>query len=184
MEHVIELSPGVSKGTGIDFNRLYENCFPVVARFVGKMRGSLEDAADVFQDCLIVYHEKVMEGKIDLRVNADAYILGIAKHLWVRKFNRDRTFVSFDSMERAIEVPPDLYPSISTSRLTEFLESVGKSCLHLLRLFYFERKPLGEIAQRLKYHSEHSATVQKYKCIERLRESVKQKPDLYETLFE
>jgi RNA polymerase sigma factor (sigma-70 family) len=178
------IAPNANKSREVDFKQLYESGFPAVARFVSKMNGSLDDASDVFHDALIIYYEKTQGQNVSIQASEEAYILGTAKHLWVRKFNRDRTRVLFDGMEHAIEIPTDYFPSISTNRLLEFLETVGKACLNLLRSFYFEEKPLAEIAQSFTYRNEHSAAVQKYKCIEKLRESAKQKPALYESLFE
>jgi len=165
------------------FRELYETTFPVVARFVAKHGGSFDDARDIFQDALVIYHEKRREG-LTIRESEGAYILGISKHLWIRKFNYSRKLVPLSSMERNIEIPVDYFPSINTSRLLSFLESVGEKCMNLLRSFYLEEKKVPEIAKAFSFRNEHSASVQKFKCIEKLREAVKQKPELYENLFE
>jgi RNA polymerase sigma factor (sigma-70 family) len=184
MTTIMEIAPNVNKSREVDFKQLYESSFPAVAGFVRKMNGSLEDATDIFHDALVIYYEKIRERNLIIQTSEEAYILGIAKHLWIRKFNRDRSQVSFDGIEHLIEIPTDYFPSVNTNRLLEFLETVGKACLNLLRSFYFEEKPLAEIAQSFSYRNEHSVAVQKYKCIEKLREAAKQKPALYENLFE
>jgi DNA-directed RNA polymerase specialized sigma24 family protein len=165
------------------FGELYETAFPVVARFVAKHGGSFDDAQDIFQDALVIYHEKQQNG-LALRESEEAYIFGISKHLWIRKFNCDRKWVPLNDTEREIEIPADYFPSINTSRLLSFLERVGEKCMNLLSSFYLEEKKIPEIAKAFDFGSEHSASVQKYKCIEKLREAVKQKPELYESLFE
>jgi DNA-directed RNA polymerase specialized sigma24 family protein len=167
----------------ISFKKLYESVFPAVARFVAKRKGSLEDATDIFHDALIIFYEKTSRQEFVLQTNEEAYIMGIVKHLWLRKHNSGHS-VTFSDVEMAVDIPDDYFPSVNTSRLLTFLESVGEKCLALLRAFYFENKRVPEIQKAFRFSSEHSTSVQKYKCIEKLRESAKQKTDLYESFFE
>ncbi len=158
---------------------LYKSAFPIVAAWVRKMNGSLEDAKDVFHDALVLYQEKMNRG-VEIEISPEAYILGIAKHLWLRKFRRLSKMVSLTSAEKAIEIPLDFYPSVSVNRLLGFLEKAGKSCLELLRRAYYEKLSASELAKQMGYRGERSATVQKYKCIEKLRGIIKQKSMTYE----
>lgn len=151
---------------------LYEETFPVVAAFVSKMGGSAEDAKDIFHDALIIAFEK--------NSNNPAYIVGIAKHLWVRKFNRDRHLVDLDS---SIEIPEEEVSPV-IARLARLLESAGKSCLELLQSFYYEKQTAEEIADKFNYSSAHSATVQKHKCLQKVRSFVKTKSLGYESFVE
>ena len=168
----------------IFFEELYESAFPAVASFVKQMDGSFQDAKDIFQDALIIYFEKSSEASLTISVSPDRYILGIAKHLWLRKFRDDKRKVSLDDFERALYIPVDFYPSVKSSRILHFLEIAGSKCMDLLRSFYFEKYTLKDVANKLGYSSEHSAAVQKYKCLEKIRESIKEKSVTYEDFFE
>jgi RNA polymerase sigma factor (sigma-70 family) len=159
---------------------LYEKAFPLVAGFVSKMKGSFQEARDVFHDALVIYYEKLSLEDFSVTVAPEAYILGIAKHLWVRKFNRDTKNISWDDRENEMQVPEAEAPSPDDVRLLHFLELTGQKCLNVLRAFYFEKLSLRSIAKHFGYSTEHSATVQKYKCIEKIREVVKQKAYTYE----
>jgi RNA polymerase sigma factor (sigma-70 family) len=161
------------------FAELYETAFPLVARFVGKMNGSFDDAKDIFQDALVLFYEKTQQRNFRPAVSDEAYILGIAKHLWIRKFNRDIKNVPPDRFEAEISLD-DNAATINESKLLQLLESTGKKCLDLLRAFYYEKLPMRNIAHLFNYRSEHSATVQKYKCIEKIREEIKTKSVSYE----
>src|SRR5688572_18846224 len=86
-----------------EFDEVYEKAFPSVAAFVSKMKGSFSDARDVFHDALIIYYEEITERKLVIE-NREAYILGIAKHLWVKKFNKDHRLVSWEAGEESIEL--------------------------------------------------------------------------------
>lgn len=161
------------------FAELYETAFPSVARFVGKMNGSFDDAKDIFQDALVLFYEKKQQRNFRPAVSDEAYLLGIAKHVWLRKFNRDRKNVSLDEFEAGISLD-DQTTTINESKLLQLLESTGKKCLDLLRAFYYEKLTMRNIAQAFNYSSEHSATVQKYKCIEKIRDEIKTKSISYE----
>jgi hypothetical protein len=56
--------------------------------------------------------------------------------------------------------------------------------MELLKSFYYDGLPMKEIAVNFKFSGERSATAQKFKCLEKVREAVKkqslQKTDFYE----
>ena len=182
------ISPAILDGTSVDraafFEEVYESAFPAVAAFVNEMNGSYEDAKDIFQDALIIYYERVSDNRLIINVSAEKYIVGIAKHLWLRKFKEDKKKVSLDNFERALSIPVDFFPSVRTNRILQFLNASGNKCLDLLRGFYFEKISMKEIAKAFGYGSEHSASVQKYKCLEKIRETIKEKSVTYEDFFE
>ena len=162
------------------FESLYQGAFPAFAQFAARLSGSFEDAKDIFHDALVLYYEKSAQPGFTLTGSPEAYIVGIAKHLWLRKFHRDRHKVSFDSLESGITIPIDFYPEVNEIRLLQLLEATGKKCLTLLRKFYYEKSPVKEIAKSLGYGSEHSASVQKFKCIGKLKDVVKSNALNYE----
>lgn len=182
---VIEIQKNIEqKNLASDSRQLYELTFPIVAKFVSKMSGSFEDARDIFHDALVIYYELKNENRLMLHSTEEAYILGIAKHLWVRKFNAPLPIVSFSATESQIQLPDDYYPTVNQSRLLRYLENAGKKCMDLLRAFYFQRDRLKSMAKNLNYSSEHSLSAQKYKCLEKIRNVVKEKSLAYEDFLE
>ena len=166
------------------FGELYQSAFPAVAGFVSQMNGSFQDAKDVFQDALVIYFERSSDPQFRISVAPERYILGIAKHLWIRKFKEDRKNISLNTFEAALSIPGDFFPSVQSKRVLQFVEQAGKKCLDLLRSFYYDKLNMKELAQKFDFGSEHSATVQKYKCIEKVREAVREKSLTYEDFFE
>jgi RNA polymerase sigma factor (sigma-70 family) len=164
------------------FEELYEQAFPLAAGFVRKMGGSLDDARDIFQDALVIYYEKSLQEDFMITTSPEAYILGISKHLWVKKFKKDRQKVSFSDWEHEIEIPVE--ENYNSVMLLKFLEQAGKKCLDLLRAFYYEKLSMNEVAQLLGFKNERSATVQKYKCLEKVRDTIKEKSIDYEDFTE
>jgi DNA-directed RNA polymerase specialized sigma24 family protein len=165
------------------FETLYFKAFPLVAAFVSRKNGSFQEAKDIFQDALVIFYESTMEKRTAI-ASDEAYVLGIAKHLWIRKFNRDKSTVSLDDLELAITLPDDYFPSIQTNKLLAFLERAGNKCLDLLRAFYYDKQNMAQITNRFGFASERSATVQKFKCLEKVRDAVKEKAMNYEDFTE
>jgi RNA polymerase sigma factor (sigma-70 family) len=180
--HCLTVEPAMTHE--LQFAELYEKCFPCVARFVGQRKGSFEDAKDIFHDALIIYHEKCQQARFTVDTAPEAYVLGIARHLWSRKFADDRRKVTADDRINDLSTPEDYFPTLNENRLLSLLERSGEKCLTLLRSFYFEKSSIQELKQRFGFRSEHSASVQKYKCIEKIRETIKQRSITYEDFFE
>ena len=161
------------------FEQLYEDVFPLVAKFVAKRGGSFEDAKDIFHDSLVILYEKTRDARLPAGISEDRYLVGIAKHLWLRKFREDHKMIRLDDMEKSISIPED-YLDSSDNRLVSLLELTGRKCLELLRAFYYDNLGIREITNVFGFSSDHSASVQKYKCIEKMRETVQKRSLSYE----
>jgi RNA polymerase sigma factor (sigma-70 family) len=150
------------------FEELYEKAFPRVARLVRRAGGDLDDAKDVFHDALIVFYEKTVAGELALSAAPEAYVAGIARNLWLRRLRDEPRRVDLDEVDES-ERPGE------TARhdLLAYLAAAGRKCLELLQAFYYQRFSMREIAEEFGYGSERSATVQKYKCLERVREEAR-----------
>jgi len=151
-----------------------------VAKYVAQMGGSVDDARDVFQDDLVIYYEKTVAGNL-VASDGKAYLLGIAKHLWFKKFKEQgNTLPLDDSFEQAEEAEL----RVLNKKVLQFLESAGKRCMELLSAFYYHKLPVKEAAEQFGYAGERSVTVQKYKCLEKVRTTVKERSLSYADFVE
>ena len=169
-----------------NFEHLYEEVFPVVADIVSKQGGSFDDAKDIFQDALIIFYEKHVNGELHVQLSYEGYIVGIAKHLWIKKFKSKNRLLSLDSLEKEIKLPQDYFEieRTKTNRLLHLLEVAGKKCLELLRSIYYDKLSMNEVSEVHGFSNPHSASVQKYKCIEKVKGIVEQKSLNYEDFME
>jgi DNA-directed RNA polymerase specialized sigma24 family protein len=156
------------------FINLYQKAFPAFARFVRRMGGELDDAKDIFQDALLAWYEKSVSSNLTITKSEPAYLLGVAKYLWIKRYKKSLNEVSlladmeFDGI---IENPLNL----SEPKLLRFLESAGQKCMNLLKSFYYDKLSPATLAKQYGFSGERSATAQKYKCLEKVRNEVKQK---------
>lgn len=161
---------------------VYKKAFPAVANYVRKMGGDLDDARDIFHDAMVVYYEKMVDGKTDIR-NESAYLLGTARRLWNRKFNSDIKNLPLDAGHGEWANDPGAVKP-AADKLLQALLVAGEKCMELLRAFYYDKTPLADLAERFGYAGKRSVTVQKYKCIEKVREKLKEKAIRHEDFFE
>lgn len=153
-----------------ELETLYRSAFPKVAGMVRRYGGDLETAKDLFHDALMILLEKQ-----DLAVSPEAYLLGIARNLWRREARRAPVVALPEEVFAEPEVAPR--PSVWA-----YLQGAGSRCLQLLKAFYYGGRSMEQIADEFDYSSAHSATVQKYKCLERVREQLKSS-EVYEEVF-
>jgi hypothetical protein len=107
-------------------------------------------------------------------------LVGTAKNLWLKRYGQSSPNLPLDQVDVALTTEE----SPSSARLIRFLETAGRKCLELLKSFYYDQMSLQEIADEYGYSGARSATVQKFKCLEKVRESVKQKSLVYDDFME
>ncbi|WP_316813752.1 sigma-70 family RNA polymerase sigma factor [Pedobacter heparinus] len=165
---------------------LYKKTFPLVAHYVSRMGGSFDDARDIFQDALVIYYEKSTQQELSLKYSDQSYLFGIARYLWNKRYKESSKQLSIDQLDPdfdagLIDVADQ---EISSSRLFRLLQTAGQKCMQLLSAFYYEKLNMDQIAERFGFSGPRSATVQKFKCLEKIKETVKEKSLQYEDILE
>jgi DNA-directed RNA polymerase specialized sigma24 family protein len=149
---------------------LYRDSFPDLARMIRRMGGTLEQAKDSFHEALLIYLEKERAGTLRLQSSPKAYLLGTAKICYLRA-NKTSTLPFPEGFEPA--EPADAGDEERERTLLDSLLRSGKKCLELLKAFYYDHCSMQDIAARFGFNGRRSATVQKYKCLEKVRENIK-----------
>lgn len=166
------------------FTDYYLSCFPDVAVYVRKSGGTLDDAKDVFQDAIITLYEKKQKSPESLLIlDENSYLSGIARKIWLKKVNRENK-INLLSLSETHAEPQTEKESKVSDNIFQFVEQTGKKCLELLKGFYYDKLSMKDIAKKFKFSGERSATVQKHKCIEKIRDTINTnfmaKEDFYE----
>jgi len=164
------------------FIGLYKKVFPAVARYVARRGGTFDDAKDVFQDAVAVYYELVLTNADAVQTSPQGYIMGVAKHLWSKRFNDGLRNVPLDG--NGFDEAEEEEKNLLFDKLTTLMATAGVKCMQLLKAFYYDKLPVKSLMGEFAYHSEHSATVQKYKCLDKLRTEVKQRALHYEDFID
>jgi RNA polymerase sigma factor (sigma-70 family) len=143
--------------------------WPPVRHFIKTHGGNEDDARDVFQESLLIFYKNVQKKDFALTAQVGTYLFSICKYLWKDELKKKNRVVSFDCPERPEEISDFHEYEEKTRWLNNVLTSIGEKCATMLRLFYYKKMSMDEIAIHMGYKNTDTAKTQKYKCIEQAR---------------
>jgi len=155
--------------------QVYKQHYPIITKWIKHNGGTDADAADVYQEAIVILYEKSQDEAFRLSCKIGTYLFAISKHLWYKKVNKlQQSPVSLPDDERqdwAYEDDVNAHKEreLYYSQLNAALEHIGEPCQSLLKAFYHEDKSMQDIATVFGYTNTDNAKTQKYKCLARLR---------------
>lgn len=159
---------------------MYVQHFDKIKQFVLQNRGSEEDAKDIYQEAFTAVWRNIQLDKFQPKseTSLGGYIYQVAKYKWIdqlRLRKNKKTIALVEGSDAFIE------KQTLTDDNLGYLESIkvnyrqlGEQCKELLNLFYFKKENMKQIAARFSW-TEASAKNNKYRCLQKLREMVKNK---------
>jgi RNA polymerase sigma factor (sigma-70 family) len=167
---------GVSQGARQATAQVYRQHYPTVSKWIATNGGDEADAADIFQEAMVVLFEKARNEEFRLQCRIGTYLFAICKHLWFKKLERRKR------MPQSIEIGNEPFDAAYEDDITvhqereehyaqldQALEALGEPCRSLLQAFYEKDKSMQEIAASFGYTNPDNAKTQKYKCLMRLK---------------
>lgn len=140
-----------------------------------------EDAADCFQDAVIVFYKNIVSGKlVTLTCSIRTYLFAIGKRFVYRRNQQRQREVPTDP-EAGIGLGNDPASEMDLSLLHRFddddrrarlaagMAGLGETCRTLLKLFYYHRYPIESVQQTLGMRSPGATRIKKMRCLEQLR---------------
>lgn len=168
------LLEGLAREDKVSIETIYREHFKVVQGFILANNGTPDDAADIFQEAMIVLFEKSKQPDFELNCQIRTYLYSVSKRLWLKRLQQMNRFSRHsDDMELAIPVEEDL--ELHEKKQADFhmmenaLNKIGEPCKSLLESYYILKKPMQQIATDFGYTNADNAKTQKYKCLVRLK---------------
>ena len=153
---------------------IYRDHYQMIQSLVVNNSGSSDDAADVFQETMIVLYEKAGTEGFELSCQLKTFIYSVSRRLWLKKLQLSSRMTTSDYVtEEVVAVEEDL--EIHEKRQAEFqmmemaMGKIGEPCKSLLEAYYLQKKPMQQIASEFGYTNADNAKTQKYKCLVRLK---------------
>ncbi len=140
-----------------------------------------EEAADIYQDSIIVVYENILSEKITtLNASLKTYLFSIGKNKLLRKIDKDKKMESeHGSITRLTEVGAEFDDEQELNEryqaFAEHFETMGDPCKSILQLFYFRNLAMQTIATMMGYKNEDVVKSQKVRCLKTLKAAVLQK---------
>lgn len=144
---------------------------------------SAEEAADIYQDSVIVLYENIVSGKLNsLTSSLKTYLFAIGKYkiynsLKIKVITKD--FVDYEFLLKEESEEEFSLREENIEKIQKAYRELGSRCQEVLKMFYYENRSIEEIKNRLKYASKDVAKSQKSRCIKQLKNillKLKQRP--------
>ncbi len=169
---------GVAAGTRQATAQVYRQHYPTVLHWITGAGGEEADAADIFQEAMVVLFEKARDEDFRLTCRIGTYLFAICKHLWYKKLEHRRRMPGqsgYPDAEEGFDAAYEDDIKVHEEREEHYaqldlaLDALGEPCRSLLRAFYHHDKSMQEIAADFGYTNPDNAKTQKYKCLMRLK---------------
>ncbi len=174
LEQDLILLEGIAAEDKTSIEQLYRQHYTMIQSMVLANAGSKDDAADLFQETVIVLYEKVKSGNFELQCLIKTFLYSVARRLWLKKLQQQQRYTSQpDGMEETVPVEDEIESHLKVQNDFYIMESamnkVGEPCKSLLQAYYLQKKHMTVIAQEFGYTNADNAKTQKYKCLVRLK---------------
>jgi RNA polymerase sigma factor (sigma-70 family) len=175
-----EIYEGLKRSDRTVLRHVYRQYFRGVDRYVREHGGGGEDALDVFQDSVVALYLQVQKGTFQLREDGrlGTYLFAIGKNVWRAKWRKRGKLpvVALEPDIAVLEVEADDALIGRVEGLQSAFDSLGHRCRRLLRLYYYEKLSLRQIAELMTI-TERTAKNTKYRCMQTLRSKLKPTDD-------
>lgn len=173
------LLKGIAAGDRQATAQVYRQHYPTVMHWILSLGGNDADAADIFQEGMVVLFEKARDEEFRLTCRIGTYLFAICKHLWYKKVEQRKRQPGAlpddtggeEGRDWAYEDDIKVHQEREEhyQQLDAALESLGEPCRSLLRAYYHQDKSMQQIAADFGYTNPENAKTQKYKCLTRLK---------------
>ncbi|MCO5236793.1 MAG: sigma-70 family RNA polymerase sigma factor [Chitinophagaceae bacterium] len=155
--------------------RIYEDNYPWLENFIRQRAGNDADAGDIFQEALAAAWINLRERRFNGGPEQfNAYLRQICKYKWISQLRSStRRKMIYNEKLLQQEIADCDHGSLETALqqtdwLKQSFEKLGKKCREVLGLFYYQGKPMSDIAVKMGNTEESIKTI-KYRCMMQLR---------------
>lgn len=162
-----------SRNRGV-IEQIYKQHFEMIQSLIVHNNGSSEDAADIFQEAMIVLYEKSLRPDFELRCRLKTFLYSICRRLWLKKLQQSRgKIIKVELLEDTVPVDEEIdfheERQLHFNLMEKALGKLGEPCRSLLQAYYTQNKSMQLIAAEFGYTNAENAKTQKYKCLMRLK---------------
>ncbi|MEP7196235.1 MAG: sigma-70 family RNA polymerase sigma factor [Saprospiraceae bacterium] len=160
-----------------------------VQQYIMKSGGQSDDAEQIYSELIIQCVKTMFSRKeFDQDGPLDAYLMGIAKYLWLAELKRKKSAGHIDEIQDSSM--PDIQASteqifLNSERrdlLNDLLMKLRGNCQEVL-MHWANGYNMEEIAQKLNYQSEGMARKKKSQCLKELLEYIACHPHIKKLLW-
>ena len=170
-----QILSAIVEGNEEVLSSLYKKYYNLVLKLVVNNSGSSDEAADIYQESIIVLYENACKPGFELKCQIQTYIYSVAKRLWLKQLKKKgKTYLIRENEENGIvdvgdDVAHHLKKENDFLKIEKCLSELGEPCATLIKDFYIDQLSMEDIAEKFGYTNADNAKNQKYKCLQRLK---------------
>lgn len=170
-DHVIDR---IRSGDDSAIRELYRKTKPSFLAWAQKQFGIGDtESVEIFQMSVVILYDQIATGKLkSLSSSITTYLFAIGKNK-AREYLRanDRSMSLKDGIHNyLVDEETEVYEKEELiNKVEAAIHHLGNKCRDILRLFYYQKMSMDDIAGLLNYSSRGTAKNMKYKCLEKLR---------------
>jgi RNA polymerase sigma factor (sigma-70 family) len=162
-----------------DLYKLYKSDFMCYIRQFG---GVDEEHLDSYHDAVLGFYDVWVSGRYDAqRASIKTLLFTIGKYKLLTRKSRQHREPAWGDLESAGEVIEVIEADERTEDMVAInaaMCTLGKGCQKIIKLFYYQRYSISDIASLLKYKNENVVKAHKSRCMKQLRKRVMDKRNM------
>ncbi|MFK7813490.1 MAG: RNA polymerase sigma factor [Maribacter sp.] len=172
----------LKQGSDKALRRVYEENRDKFLNWARRYHLSEEENIDIYQDAYIIFHDNIMNGKVESFTSSiSTYLFGIGKYLIFDQMKKNKKKVSSEFDLAIVGAEDEAVSSLELEEkeltteqklLQRHFGTLGKQCQELLTLFYYRGYTIQEIMQHANYNTENVVKSAKSRCMKTLRERI------------
>ncbi len=130
------------------------------------------DALDIFQDSVIVLHQKFVTTQLVLKSSSiKTYLFAIGKNKIFKHLKQEQRLMRVEIEEHMQEKAPEEDQEITQQQkeLALRIEQISESCREVLKLFYYRNLTMDEIVSITHYKDANTVRSHKSRCLKHLK---------------
>lgn len=167
---------------------LYSRHYRYLERYVLQNNGNEDDAADIIQECFLVFIKMIEENKFRQEASVKSYLYSITRNLWITELRKRKSMAmrgeifTMEKEETEADISTSLIRHESHSLIMETFSELGDKCKSILYRFYYEELSMKEIMTLENFSNEQVLRNKKHKCLKGLIEKIQSDPKKYTTI--
>jgi RNA polymerase sigma factor (sigma-70 family) len=169
-----EIILGILNNSNSTLQYLYKSYFPMIFKLIINNNGNEDDAKDVYQEGIIILHDKIKSGDFELTSKLKTFLYSVCRRLWLKRLNQKSRFgENIKDYEDYFTVEAEIMNHEEKDQQFELmgnaLAQLGEPCKTIIEDFYMHNQSMQDICEKFGYTNADNAKTQKYKCLQRLK---------------
>jgi RNA polymerase sigma factor (sigma-70 family) len=166
---------------------LYQSYFDDITKLICLNGGSSDDAADIFQETVLVFIDRVKTNRYREESSIRTFLYAVARNLWKQELRsrgrrNTREIAYSDTKELISNEPIERFfdKDIQNTLEAVYLE-IGDTCKNILKGFYYEELSMKDLLKRFNYESEQVLRNRKSLCMKKIKDILHKNNSLLNT---